>query len=39
MRLEAVELRRVRGVHTTPVIEPIDRFEYVADWYATTQDG
>lgn len=31
--------RRVRGVHTNPVIEPIDRFEYVTDWYATTQDG
>ncbi|HSR23689.1 MAG TPA: ABC transporter substrate-binding protein, partial [Candidatus Eisenbacteria bacterium] len=31
--------RRVRGVHTNPVIEPIDRFEYVADWYATTQNG
>ena len=22
-----------------PVIEPIDRFQYVTDWYATTQDG
>jgi len=31
--------RRVRGVHTNPVIEPIDRFEYVTDWYATTQGG
>ncbi|HEY4025381.1 MAG TPA: peptide ABC transporter substrate-binding protein [Candidatus Dormibacteraeota bacterium] len=31
--------RRVRGVHTNPVIEPIDRFQYVTDWYATTQDG
>jgi peptide/nickel transport system substrate-binding protein len=31
--------RRVRGVHTNPVVEPIDRFEYVTDWYATTQDG
>ena len=31
--------RRVRGVHTNPVIEPVDRFEYVTDWYATTQDG
>jgi peptide/nickel transport system substrate-binding protein len=29
--------RRVRGVHTNPVIEPIDRFQYVTDWYATTQ--
>ncbi len=31
--------RRVRGVHTNPVIEPIDRFEYVTDWYAATQEG
>jgi peptide/nickel transport system substrate-binding protein len=31
--------RRVQGVHTNPVIEPIDRFEYVTDWYATTQGG
>jgi peptide/nickel transport system substrate-binding protein len=31
--------RRVRGVHMNPVIEPIDRFEYVTDWYATTQGG
>lgn len=31
--------RRVRGVRTNPVIEPIDRFQYVADWYATTRDG
>jgi peptide/nickel transport system substrate-binding protein len=31
--------RRVRGVHTNQVIEPIDRFQYVTDWYATTQDG
>jgi peptide/nickel transport system substrate-binding protein len=31
--------KRVRGVHTNPVIEPIDRFEYVTDWYAATQDG
>ncbi|HXM56318.1 MAG TPA: peptide ABC transporter substrate-binding protein [Candidatus Dormibacteraeota bacterium] len=31
--------RRVRGVHTNSVIEPIDRFQYVTDWYATTQDG
>jgi peptide/nickel transport system substrate-binding protein len=29
--------RRVRGVHTNKVIEPIDRFQYVTDWYATTQ--
>jgi peptide/nickel transport system substrate-binding protein len=31
--------RRVRGVHTNPVIEPTDRFEYVTDWFATTQAG
>jgi peptide/nickel transport system substrate-binding protein len=31
--------RRVRGVHTNPVIEPVDRFEYVTDWYAATQGG
>ena len=31
--------RHVRGVHTNPVIEPIDRFEYVTDWYATNEGG
>jgi peptide/nickel transport system substrate-binding protein len=31
--------RRVRGVHTNPAIEPTDRFQYVADWYVTTQAG
>jgi ABC-type transport system substrate-binding protein len=31
--------KRVRGVRTNPVIEPIDRFQYVTDWYAATQDG
>jgi peptide/nickel transport system substrate-binding protein len=31
--------RRVGGVHTNPVIEPIDRLEYVTDWYAATQGG
>jgi peptide/nickel transport system substrate-binding protein len=31
--------RRVRGLHTNPVIEPVDRFEYVTDWYVTTQGG
>jgi peptide/nickel transport system substrate-binding protein len=31
--------RRVRGVRTNPTIEPIDRFQYVADWYATTRAG
>jgi peptide/nickel transport system substrate-binding protein len=29
--------RRVRGVHVNPVIEPVDRFQYVADWYVTTR--
>jgi peptide/nickel transport system substrate-binding protein len=29
--------RRVRGVHTNPVIEPTDRFEYVTDWYSTNE--
>lgn len=31
--------RRVRGVHTNPVIDPTDRFEYVTDWYATNEGG
>jgi peptide/nickel transport system substrate-binding protein len=31
--------RRVRGVRTNPVIEPIDRFQYVTDWFAATQDA
>jgi peptide/nickel transport system substrate-binding protein len=29
--------KRVRGVHTNPVIDPTDRLEYVADWYATNE--
>ena len=29
--------KRVHGVHTNPVIEAIDRFEYVSDWYVTTR--
>jgi peptide/nickel transport system substrate-binding protein len=29
--------RRVRGLHTNPVIEPVDRFQYVTDWYVTTR--
>jgi peptide/nickel transport system substrate-binding protein len=29
--------KRVHGVHTNPVIEAIDRFEYVNDWYVTTR--
>ena len=29
--------KRVKGVHTNPVIDPGDRFQYVADWYVTTQ--
>ena len=31
--------KRVKGLHTNPVIEPVDRFEYVTDWYVTTQVG
>jgi peptide/nickel transport system substrate-binding protein len=31
--------KRVRGVHTNPVIEPIDRFQYVTDWFATNEGG
>jgi peptide/nickel transport system substrate-binding protein len=31
--------RRVRGVHTNPVIEPTDRFQYVADWYSMNEGG
>jgi peptide/nickel transport system substrate-binding protein len=31
--------KRVRGVHTNPVIEPVDRFEYVTDWFATNTGG
>ncbi len=27
---------RVHGVHMNPVIDPVDRFQYVADWYVTT---
>lgn len=28
--------RRVHGVTTNPVIEPVDRFQYVAGWYVNT---
>ncbi len=31
--------KRVRGLRTNPAIEPVDRFEYVADWYVTTRGG
>jgi peptide/nickel transport system substrate-binding protein len=31
--------KRVRGLHTNPVIDPVDRFEYVADWYVATLGG
>jgi peptide/nickel transport system substrate-binding protein len=31
--------KRVKGVHTNPVIDPTDRLEYVADWYATNEGG
>jgi peptide/nickel transport system substrate-binding protein len=29
--------KRVKGVHTNPVIDPADRLEYVADWYVNTK--
>lgn len=29
--------KRVGGLRTNPVIEPVDRFEYVTNWYVTTQ--
>ncbi len=32
-----VASKRVHGLHTNPVIEAIDRFEYVSDWYVTTR--
>jgi peptide/nickel transport system substrate-binding protein len=31
--------KRVRGVHTNPVIDPTDRLEYAAEWYATNEGG
>jgi peptide/nickel transport system substrate-binding protein len=31
--------RHVRGLHTNPVIQPVDRFEYITDWYVTTRGG
>jgi peptide/nickel transport system substrate-binding protein len=31
--------RRVQGVRLNSVIEPVDRFQYVADWYVTTKGG
>ncbi|MBO0684682.1 MAG: hypothetical protein J2P45_16125, partial [Candidatus Dormibacteraeota bacterium] len=27
--------RRLHGVHTNPTIEPVDRLEYVTDWYVS----
>jgi peptide/nickel transport system substrate-binding protein len=32
-----VVARRVQGVRLNSVIDPADRFEYVADWYVTTK--
>ena len=29
--------KRVQGVRTNGVVEPVDRFQYVADWYVTTK--
>jgi hypothetical protein len=31
--------KRIRSLRVNRVIEPVDRFEYVADWYVTTQGG
>ncbi|HKF16569.1 MAG TPA: peptide ABC transporter substrate-binding protein [Candidatus Dormibacteraeota bacterium] len=31
--------KRLKGLHTNPVIEPGDRLQYVADWYVTTRIG
>src|SRR5262249_49584241 len=31
--------KRLKDLHTNPVIEPGDRFQYVADWYVTTRIG
>jgi peptide/nickel transport system substrate-binding protein len=28
---------RVRGLRTNPVIEPVDRFQHVAEWYVSTK--
>jgi hypothetical protein len=28
---------RVRGLRTNAVIEPVDRFQYVAEWYVSTK--
>lgn len=36
---EYVVASRVRGVHTDPVIEPSDRFRYVADWWVDVKQG
>jgi peptide/nickel transport system substrate-binding protein len=33
---EYVFSRRLRGVRTNPVIGPLDRFQYVSDWYVTS---
>jgi peptide/nickel transport system substrate-binding protein len=29
--------RRIRGVQLSPVVEPVDRFAHVADWYELTR--
>jgi ABC-type transport system substrate-binding protein len=28
---------RVRGLRTSAVIEPVDRFQHVAEWYVVTR--
>jgi peptide/nickel transport system substrate-binding protein len=31
--------KRVHGVHTNPVVEPVDRFQYVTDWWVDVKRG
>ena len=31
--------KRVHGVRTNPVVEPVDRFQYVADWWVDVKRG
>jgi peptide/nickel transport system substrate-binding protein len=38
-RYTYVVSKRVRGMRTNPVIQPVDRFQYVTDWYVTTRGG
>jgi peptide/nickel transport system substrate-binding protein len=34
---EYVVSKRVRGLRTNPVIAPVDRFQYAADWYVASK--